>query len=327
MAYRRVDPAELEGEELETWYRRTPDEIEEERRLRADEAYDEFFGDGRWQEAKAPGPVPPRPAPVRPEVMGGALKPGEPARPGAPGSFFGTYVPVPNPRLGPGYITPLPPPLNSVEPSPWKPGGFVLSDGSTVTAAELERIYAEQSQRMAGQDEEKPAPRVRRVDRVAAGRIPDAATMALDEREEDPSCHPYGGWEPEQPDPRRSQRSRDYEAQISRAPGLNYVVRAPDGTKVAFDGCAVWDPRRQLLEAKGPGYAGLAAFMGGRPEFPKFNNAPGLQAERQKRVAGARPVDWHVAEKGAEPFFRNRVKISPNFEVYHTPAKENWRLF
>jgi hypothetical protein len=54
MAYRRVDPAALAGEELDIWYRRTPDEIEEERRLRADEAYQEFFGDGRWQEAKAP---------------------------------------------------------------------------------------------------------------------------------------------------------------------------------------------------------------------------------------------------------------------------------
>jgi hypothetical protein len=44
MAYRRVDPAKLEGEDLDIWYRRTPDEIEEERRLRADEAHEEFFG-------------------------------------------------------------------------------------------------------------------------------------------------------------------------------------------------------------------------------------------------------------------------------------------
>lgn len=323
MAYRRVDPAELEGEELETWYRRTPDEIEEERRLRADQAYDEFFG-GRWQEAKAP--VAPRPPPARPEVLGGALRPGEPVQPGAPGSFFGTHAPVPNPRLGPGYVTRLPPPLNSVEPSR-VPGRFVLSDGSTVTAAELERIYAEQSRRMAGQDEEKLAPRVRRVDRVAAGTIPDAATMAQDEREEDPSCHPYGGWEREPPDPKRSQRSRDYEAQISRAPGLNYVVRAPDGAEVAFDGCAVWDPRRQLLEAKGPGYAGLAQFMEDRPEYPDFNKAPGLQARRQEKAARGQPVDWHVAEKGALPFFEKRVEIAPNLKVYHTPPKAKWRLF
>lgn len=249
MGYRRVNPAELDGEELETWYRRTPDEIEEERRLRADQAYDEFFGDGRWQEARVRQPVPP-PAPARPEVLGGALQPGEPVQPGAPGSFFGTYAPLPNPRLGPGYYTRLPPPLNRVEPSGLQPGRFVLSDGSTVTAAELERIHAEQAQRMSGEDEEPVATRVRRVDRVAFGKIPDATTMALDEREEDPSCHPYGGWEREQPDPKRSQRSRDYEVQISRAPGLNYVVRAPDGTKVAFDGCAVWDPRLSCLRPR-----------------------------------------------------------------------------
>jgi hypothetical protein len=325
MAVRQVNPAELEGDELETWYRRTPDEIKEERRRGADAAYEEFFGDGRWQEAKAPGA--PRPAPVRPEVLGGALKPGEPAQSGAPGSFFGTYVPIPNPRLGPGYVTRLPPPLNRVEPSPMQPGRFVLSDGSTVTATELERIYAEQAQRVAGQDEERPAARVRRIDRGATGKIPDAATMALDEREDDPSCHPYGGWEREQPDPKRSQRSRDYEAQISRAPGLNYVVRAPDGAAVAFDGCAVWDPRRQLLEAKGTGYAGLVGFMEDNPKYPDFNDEPRHQAERQERVAGRRRVDWHVAEKGAEDFFRKRVEVAPNFKVYHTPPKANWRLF
>jgi hypothetical protein len=325
MAHKPVDPGTLEGDELEAWYRRTPDELEEERRLSADQTYNEFFADGRWQEARAPQPVPP--APLRAEVVGGALRPAQTAPGGGPGSFFGTYPPIPNPRLGPGYITPLPPPLNSVEPSGLLPSRFTLSDGTTVTATEVERIYAEQARTMAGDDEEKVAARVRHVDRVPVGKIPDASTMEEDDREDDPSCHPYGGWEREQKDPARSQRSRDYEAQISRAPGLNYVVRKPDGTVVAFDGCAVWDRRRQLLEAKGPRYAALAAFMEDDPKYPRFNEQPGRQARLQERAAGTRPVDWHIAEKGALPFFEKRVKVAPNFNVYHTPPEANWRLF
>lgn len=321
MTNRRVDPAELEGEELRSWYLRTPEEVEREKALKADEVHDEFFGDVRWQEAKAPILPPP---PARPEVLGGALKPAGPSPSGAPGTFFGTYRPIPNPHRGPGYVTRLPPPLNVVEPTVG--GRFGLSDGSIVTADELERVYAEQAHRMGGQDEEKVALQVRRTDRVAAGTIPDAKTMAQDEREDDPSCHPYGGWEREQNDPKRSQRSRDYEAQISRAPGLNYVVRAPDGTKVAFDGCAVWDPRRQLLEAKGPGYAGLAAFMEDDLRFPDFNDGPSLQAQRQRAVARGRPVDWHIAERRALPFFRKRVEIAPNFSARYTPPRANWSL-
>jgi len=43
---RQVDPAKLEGAELERWYRRTPDEIEQERRRKEHALYDEFFGEG-----------------------------------------------------------------------------------------------------------------------------------------------------------------------------------------------------------------------------------------------------------------------------------------
>lgn len=43
MANGQVDPASLEGEALLRWYRRTPQEIEEERRRAATEAYNRFF--------------------------------------------------------------------------------------------------------------------------------------------------------------------------------------------------------------------------------------------------------------------------------------------
>jgi len=195
------------------------------------------------------------------------------------------------------------------------------------SAAELERVHSEQAQRIAGEDEEKVAPRVRQVDRVPAGKIPDAATMAQDDREDDPTCHPYGGWEREQADEHRSQRSRDYEAQISRAPGLNYVVRDPQGRKVAFDGCAVWDPRRQLLEAKGPRYAALIGFMGDNPRYPKFNEAPANQARRQGEAAGGRKVEWHIEGKDALPFFRERVEPVRGIRARHTPQKARYRLF
>jgi len=43
MAYGQVDPASLEGEALMRWYRRTPQEIEDERRRAAADAYNRFF--------------------------------------------------------------------------------------------------------------------------------------------------------------------------------------------------------------------------------------------------------------------------------------------
>jgi hypothetical protein len=44
MNRRDVDPGQLHGGALDDWYRRTPEEIEEERRLRSKQAYEEFFG-------------------------------------------------------------------------------------------------------------------------------------------------------------------------------------------------------------------------------------------------------------------------------------------
>lgn len=49
MPYSSVDPAALSGDALDRWYRRTPDEIEEERQAAEQARYHDFFGgsDGR----------------------------------------------------------------------------------------------------------------------------------------------------------------------------------------------------------------------------------------------------------------------------------------
>lgn len=44
MAYSQVDPAGLQGDALASWYQRSPDDIEQERRAAAAQQYDDFFG-------------------------------------------------------------------------------------------------------------------------------------------------------------------------------------------------------------------------------------------------------------------------------------------
>ena len=59
---RQVDPAQLQGEALAKWYRRSPDEIEEERNLRAQAEHEAFYGvvgsehAESWQEARVAPP-------------------------------------------------------------------------------------------------------------------------------------------------------------------------------------------------------------------------------------------------------------------------------
>jgi hypothetical protein len=44
MAFGQIDPARLEGDALTSWYLRSPAEIEQEKRQRAEQAYNAFFG-------------------------------------------------------------------------------------------------------------------------------------------------------------------------------------------------------------------------------------------------------------------------------------------
>jgi hypothetical protein len=127
---------------------------------------------------------------------------------------------------------------------------LVMHGSSSVPKAEVERINAEQQRMIRGEDEPEPAPRgnVREVDRLPSGVIPHAQQMEKRDRELDPTCHPNGGWELEPGYSRRPKRTKDYEEQIAHAPGLDYVVRNPGENAVKFDGCAVWNPRHELLQ-------------------------------------------------------------------------------
>jgi len=180
-----------------------------------------------------------------PPPAGGLAVP-EPA-----GGFFDTHRVVPNPTFGPAYITDLPRPLNQVTPRPGQ--WFELGDGTLVKGAdEIERLHAEHQRLMQGEEDPEPPSRVHSADRFRDGSIPSLAQLERDQREYDATCHPYGGWERDPSYPTNSERSRRYETQITRAPGLDYVVRNPGERPVKFDGCAVWDPKPSFSKLKAP---------------------------------------------------------------------------
>lgn len=127
---------------------------------------------------------------------------------------------------------------------------------------------------------------------------------------------PVWGWERDfgnKPD-----RSRDYERQITGTSDFDYVVRIPEQKAVKFDGCAVWDPRHQLLEAKGPGYAGLVDAARKSTFFSLLFAGTKSQAKRQAGAAGERPVEWHVAEPGAVPYFAEALQPYPSLRLRQT---------
>ena len=255
---RKLDPSELDGEELFNWYRRSPSEVEAERTAARQDAYDRFvnsIGAAGQPEARdneiaridmmrgldlmtmtrglvqaryfrpgiASSIAPPMAAPsglrVGPSLDALGAPPTDPAASG----FFGQHNFVT--ALG-GYSTDLPSPLNFVTSMPG-PGWWQIGDGSLVRADEVERIYAEQKRRLSGRDGAEPAGRVRTVDRLPDGQIPRVDQMEKGERELDPTCAPYGGWERDPNFGRYSKRTQQYETQVTHAPGLDYVVRNP----------------------------------------------------------------------------------------------------
>jgi hypothetical protein len=272
-----------------------------------------------WREARVRVPPPSRmlPAPTGPRV--GPTNGGQTAIvSGELGGFFDTYPSVPSPHLGEAYYPGLPSPLNYVERMG---GGYRLGDGSLVsTGTELERIYAEQKARLEGRDEPEPILNARSENRLRDGQIPPATQLMRGVRELDPTCHPFGAWELDPIYPSYSARTQRYENQVTRAPGVDYVVRNPGGRPVKFDGCAVWDPRRELLEAKGPGYAGLFD-RGSRWGFAtRVVEKLGAQAARQVGAAHGKPIGWHVAEPAAVETFRAAIGLHP-IGVVSDPAR------
>lgn len=334
MIRRQVDPAQLSGRALDKWYRRSPQEIEEEREFREQAEYEAFFGraesrhgeesPGSWQEARVARQSPPMtdaPPPRRSAPAPGHRAPGSPLEglQRSRGEFFEEHSTVyPNPTV--------PAPLNRVEPSHVKPGYYSLGDGSVVSAGEVERIYAEQKRLLEGNGESAPAARVHAADRFKDGYIPTAQQLAKGDRELDATCHPYGGWELDPQYPSYSKRTQRYEAQITRAPGLDYVVRNPGEASVKFDGCGVWLRKKPLLEAKGRGRAGILDFLLPRGATPKMLKDDVGQVRRQIGAAQGRPVDWHAAESRYRDILDKAIESNeeferpPTFNLYHTPA-------
>lgn len=350
---RMIDPSELEGDDLANWYRRSPADLEAEREAARQEQYATFVrsiggmsadgeraessasesgeGDGgpdRWGSDPAgandvdAGLVKARyfrpfAPPVMPPPSGIRVAPPVDARGvapiGAPSSgFFGqhTYLNT----LG-GYYTDLPSPLNIVHST--ATGWWDIGDGRRVTSKEVERIYAEQKRRLRGKDAPEPAARVQVVDKWRDGQIPLAQQVQKGERELDPTCAPNGGWERDPGFEKYADHTKRYETQITRAPGLDYVVRNPGQRPVKFDGCAVWEPRHPLLEAKGPGYSSLLR------KAQQWNFYKGMltgaegQAQRQAGAAGDQPIEWHIAEPGSYPFFRDATGSERSRIVLH----------
>jgi|GEM_PF-2720150 len=338
----QTDPSRLEGEDLDRWFRRSPAQVRADREAARQGRYDAFFGArestpspdrsegavrGDQTPVAEPGsnviqfafqpPVQASPSGMRVAMP---MAVGQPPSDASQGGFFDTHRPIPNPLLGPAYITDLPSPLNLVTP---RAGGwFELGDGRLVRSAdEVERLFVEQQLRMTGEDKPEPPAQVRSVDQWKDGTIPRAEQVAAGQREIDPACHDNGGWERDPTFSRYKAWTQDYEDQITGAPGLDYVVRNPLEKPVRFDGCAVWDPRRQLLEAKGPGYEALDR-RARKSTFLRFIwNGVRNQAQRQDRAARGRTVEWHVAEPGVVPTFREVTEASPTVRVLQTSPR------
>ena len=127
-----------------------------------------------------------------------------------------------------------------------------------------------------------------------------AGAEARSERDEPKLC----------PDPDRdvphgaSERAIAYQEQISRLnnpqrplpAGMAVSLENPlTGKNVAFDDCRESDGT--MIEAKGPGYAGLvkSGFLAEKI----WNEDWSLQADRQLAVAGSRDIEWFFAEPEA----------------------------
>lgn len=339
-----IDPSALEGDDLVNWYRRSPVDVEAEREAARQDHYNAFVAsidgaskldDGSRAEAPAPSygaaregtqdaagtnvafndgdtglmkaryfrpPAASVMAPPSGFRVGPSLDTvGAPPTGASASGFFGRHNYSSD--LGGYYNTDLPSPLNFVMSTPTR--WWELGDGRLVQADEVERIYAEQRRRLKGQEDAEPASRLRVVDKWKDGQIPPANQVQKGERELDPTCAPNGGWERDPNFASYSDRTKRYETQITRAPGLDYVVRNPGQRPVKFDGCDVWDPGHPLLEAKGPGYASLLPKARQWGFYDNMFKGAQAQAVRQAGAARNYPIEWHIAEPGAFRFFND----------------------
>lgn len=127
------------------------------------------------------------------------------------------------------------------------------------------------------------------------------------QRRRDDSCAPdgrQGAWVV-MDRPSMSGAAQDYQRQISRTPDLpsslmlEYAVTNPATAQVTMDGCALWSPERELLEAK-YGYGSLFA-AGERHGFEvRARNEMVFEAQRQEGVIGrSHPIEWQASDSAA----------------------------
>ena len=86
--------------------------------------------------------------------------------------------------------------------------------------------------------------------------------------------------------------------------GMGYqLVNPENGNPVFYDDCQ--QKTGMMVEAKGPGYAGILSFDQGK------ENVKGewlAQSGRQIAAAGGRPIRWYFAEPEAAAFARKIFK-------------------
>lgn len=75
---------------------------------------------------------------------------------------------------------------------------------------------------------------------------------------------------------------------------------------------------RESLEAKGPGYASLFSAAFNSTFANRLADKRDDQAGRQREASQGRPIDWHVAERGAVEHFR-KVGVPPIRVIYTAP--------
>jgi hypothetical protein len=135
---------------------------------------------------------------------------------------------------------------------------------------------------------------------------------------------------------RNKEALADYQRQIAHTPKLpgdlmvEYAVtNINTGATVLFDGCATWDPRRQLLEATADNGSKYAAADASKSEAFRQGVSYDVkkQARRQHEIVGdVHPVEWHVAEEKVVPIVKKGVeegaKDADNFSVIHTPKSK-----
>jgi hypothetical protein len=132
----------------------------------------------------------------------------------------------------------------------------------------------------------------------------DTAAISSDLMDEDePKLCPAPG-----KDKDGSERGRDYEDYVKREVnpdnptprGLGYqLVNPENGNPVFYDDCQ--QKTGMMVEAKGPGYAGILSFDQGKDNLTKEWLA---QSGRQIAAAGGRPIRWYFAEPEAAAFAR-----------------------